>query len=402
MRGHWALDPAISFLNHGSFGACPRDVVACQRRWQDLLEREPVQFFLHTYARALDEARQKAAAFVGSAAENFVFVPNATYGVNAVLGSLSINAGDELLTTDHVYGACLNALHAVAERRGATVVQAELPLPFTDSTEIVNAVLQRVTARTRFALLDHVTSATGIVLPIQELVTALSARGVDVMVDGAHAPGMLEPGIDELGAGYYTGNFHKWVCAPKGAAFLTVRPDLQHTIRSLVVSHGRTASRGRSRFWEEFDWPGTSDPSAWLSVPDAIETVGKLLPGGWNEVRRRNRQLALQARALLCEALQIFAPVPEAFLGSLVALPLPISEAEFPHVNRQPAPENHSAFEVSPLQRALFNEHRLEVPVFDWPTPGRRWIRISAHLYNTLGEYEQLAQALLAELRNGL
>ncbi len=402
MRAHWALDPAVSFLNHGAFGACPREVVACQRRWQDLLEREPVQFFLHTYAQVLDEARQKAAAFVGSAAENFVFVPNTTSGVNAVLSSLDISEGDELLTTDHVYGACLNALHAVAERRSATVVQAQLPLPFTESGEIVTAILERVTARTRFALLDHVTSATGIVLPIQELVRALSARAVEVMVDGAHAPGMLEPGIDELGAGYYTGNFHKWVCAPKGAAFLYVRPDLQHAVRPLVVSHGRTAARGRSRFWEEFDWPGTSDPSAWLSVPDAIESVGKLATGGWNEVRHHNRQLALQARKLLCEALQISAPVPEAFLGSLVALPLPDSDAQFPYVRRKPVTPNHSAFDVSALQRALFNEHQIEVPVFDWPTPGRRWIRISAHLYNTPGEYEQLAQALLVELRKGL
>lgn len=393
MRSNWALDPQVVFLNHGSFGACPREVLACQRNWRDQLEQEPVQFFLNQYTKALDEARAKAAAFVGAAPENFVFVPNATHGVNAVLGSISLQPGDELLTTNHVYGACLNALHAVSERSGARVVLAQIPLPLQDEAQVVDAILECVNARTRLALIDHVTSATGIVLPIEAIVLALRSRGVEVLVDGAHAPGMLPLEVEALGAAYYTGNFHKWVCAPKGSAFLHARPDLQASLRPLVVSHGRTAARGRRPFWENFDWPGTADPSAWLSVPFAIDYLDSCLPQGWPAVRAANHTLLLQARALLCERLSAAPPADERFLGSLATIPLPPASQEHSRV---------SAFDVSPLQQALFGRHRIEVPVFDWPGPEQRWVRISAHLYNELWEYEQLAHALGEELARGL
>jgi isopenicillin-N epimerase len=307
LRRHWGLDPDVTFLNHGSFGACPRPVLEAQRRWQEQLEREPVHFMVEVLEGALDEARAVAAAFVGADPEGFAFVSNATTGVNTVLASLAHGAlapGHELLTTDHAYNACRNALDLLAARTGARVVVVPIPFPCAGPDDVLRRVLAGVTERTRLALLDHVTSPTGLVLPVERLVPALAERGVDVLLDAAHAPGMLPLDLTALGAAYVTGNFHKWVCAPKGAAFLHVRADRRAAIRPLVISHGANAVRpGRSRFRLEFDWGGTDDPTAWLCVPDALRFIAGLWPGGWPEHMERNRQGALAARRRLAERL---------------------------------------------------------------------------------------------------
>ena len=392
LRQHWGLDPEITFLNHGSFGACPLAVLEHQRQLRERMERQPVQFLARELEPLLDEARAELASFLGAAAEDLAWLSNATTGVNAVLQSLAFGPGDELLTTDHEYNACRNALEHVAGRSGATVVVAPVPFPLGSPDEVVDAVLSRVTARTRLALIDHVTSPTGLVLPIERLVRELAGRGIETLVDGAHAPGMLELSLDELGAAYFTGNCHKWLCAPKGAAFLHVRRDRRNRVRPLVISHGANSPRrDRSRYHLEFDWTGTDDPTAWLSVPAAIRFMGGLVEGGWPELRRRNRRLALQARDELCRALSVEPGCPDEMVGSMAALPLPPG-----------APgSTTSALYTDELQSALLRRFQIEVPIIPWPAPPARLVRISAQVYNRPEQYRRLAAALVELLADG-
>ncbi len=384
LAAHWTLDPEITFLNHGAFGACPREVLALQTEIRARMERDPIDFLVRALEPLLDEARARLARFLHADPDDLAFVDNATAGVNTVLRSLDLRPGDELLTTDHGYNACINALDAVASRSGARVVIARVPFPLRGPEEISDALLGAVTARTRLVVVDHVTSATGVVFPLQSLVSPLQARGIDVLVDGAHAPGMVPVDLEAFGAAYYTGNCHKWLCAPKGAGFLHVRRDRQAGLRPLVVSHGANSSRtDRSRFRLEFDWTGTRDPSALLCVGAALDLVDGLLPGGWEEVRQRNHALARRARGLICEALGVAPPCPESMLGSLAAVELP------KHPRWPPG-----ARDADPLQDMLFTRHRIEVPLYGWPGPERRWIRVSPHLHNSEAQYLFLAEAL--------
>jgi isopenicillin-N epimerase len=384
----WPLDPDVIFLNHGSFGACPREVLRHQQALRDRMEAGPVRFLSRELDDLLDVARAALARFVGAEPDDLGFVPNATTGVNAVLRSLLFGTGDELLTTDHTYNACRNTLNFVAERAGAHVVVAPVPFPLEAPDQVVDAVLSRVTPRTRLALLDHVTSPTGIVLPIERLIAELSARGVETLVDGAHAPGMVPLDLGTLGATYYSGNCHKWLCAPKGSAFLWVRRDRHASVHPVTISHGANAVRpGRSRFRLEFDWVGTCDPTAWMAVPTAIDHVGSLLPGGWPAVMARNRALALEARRLVCAAAGTKPPAPEAMIGSLASIVLP-DGVTTEIMWRRP----------DPVQTRLYDDWKIEVPVMSWPAPPKRLIRISAQLYNTHDHYARLAEALTKEL----
>ena len=377
----WRLDPTVTYLNHGSFGACPEAVLAEQASLRAEMELEPVDFLVTRLKGRLDAARDTLAGFVGADARDLAFVTNATTGVNAVVRSLEFGGGDELLVTNHTYPACRNAIDYVAARAGASVVVATLPFPVRHDEEVVAAILACVTPRTRLALLDHVTSPTALVLPLARLVAALRARGVETLVDGAHAPGQLPLALTALGAAYYTGNAHKWMCAPKGAAFLHVRRDRQADLHPLVISHGYAGG-----FHTEFDWTGTCDPTPWLCIPEAIRFMGSLLPGGWTEVMATNRALALRARDLLCGSLRVDAPAPDTMIGSMAAIPLPAA-----------APGSVAASLDSDRLGGWFRERGVRTWLSRQPLP---LLRVSAQLYNNIGQFETLA-GLLAEALRG-
>lgn len=378
----WCLDPSVTYLNHGSFGACPEVVLAAQSALRRELEREPVDFLSHSLPARLDAARAELSAFLGADSADLVFVPNATTGVNTILRSLTFAAGDELLLTNHSYAACRKTVEFVCQRSGARAVVAQLPFPCRHDDQIVSAILGCVTSRTRLALLDHVTSPTALVLPLTRLVRELQSRDVDTLVDGAHAPGMVPLALSALGAAYYTGNAHKWLCAPKGAAFLHVRRDRQAELHPNVISHGYG-----SGFHAEFDWTGTSDPTAWLCIPEALRFMAGLKPGGWPEVMASNRALALSARALLVDTCGFKPPCPDSMIGSMASLPLPPAAAGSP-AHRLDSKGLHD----------WFRERGVETWLYPHPVP---LLRISAQQYNDLDQFRRLASLILEALRGG-
>lgn len=388
MKENWLLDPTIAFLNHGSFGATPKLVLAKQSEWRERMEREPVLFLARQIDELLEVVREELATFLNADPNGIALVNNATAGINAVLRSLDLDRHDELLVTNHEYTASRNTLDFAAAVAGAKVVVVEIPFPIASPDVVVERVLERVTDRTRLLLIDHVTSQTGLVFPVERIVAELNARGVDTLIDGAHAPGMLALDLRAINAAYYTGNLHKWVCAPKGAAFLYVRENRRAGVRPTSISHGATSDRrDRSRYLIEFDWTGTDDPTALLSAPESLRVMASLVEGGWPEIRRRNRALALQARDILIDALQIEKPAPDEMIGSLAAVPIPDS----PYAA-------HSLFGNDPIQDVLFDKYRIEVPVMLWPRAPKRVLRVSAQLYNETAEYERLAGALRNEI----
>lgn len=375
LAAHWGLDPDVVYLNHGSYGACPTAVLAAQTAIRQDMERELVDFMNGSLPGRLNSARQALAAFVGADAADLVFVTNATMGVNAVLRSLPFGPDDELLVTTHTYNACRKTVDYVAHRYGVHIAVAALPFPCRHEDDLVRPILDAVTPRTRLALIDHVTSPTALIMPVARLVRELEARGVDTLVDGAHAPGQIPVALHELGAAYYTGNAHKWMCAPKGAAFLHVRRDRQAALHPTVISHGYDTG-----FQAEFDWTGTCDPTAWLCIPEAIRFMAGLLPGGWPAIMASNHALVMRARALLCDTLEVQPGCPESMIGSMATILLP----EFP------AGSIASRLDADGLHD-WFRKRGVEVWFHAHPRP---LCRISAQLYNTFEHYERLAGML--------
>jgi isopenicillin-N epimerase len=383
-RPHWALATRTVFLNHGSFGACPKPILRLQSEFRRRMEAEPVQFLWRRYEDWLEPSRAGVAHFVGAKPRDLVFVANATTAVNSVVRSLPLRRGDEILTTDLDYNACHNALAETAARAGARLVTARIPVPLESADQVHEAVLKAVTPRTRLAMIDHVTSNTALVFPVERIIRELESRGVDTLVDGAHAPGMLSLDMDKLSPSYYTGNLHKWVCAPKGAAFLWVRPDRQEGLNPAVVSHGNNTPRpGFTPFQDRFDWCGTIDPSPWFCAGESILWMGRLLPGGWNELRERNRKLTLQARSLFSKHWRVEPLCPDSMVGSIATIALP---ERFQSLGR--------TGKIDAEQLALYDRFRVEVPFVRFGRPERRYLRVSAQIYNTLADYEYLAAAL--------
>lgn len=376
---YWLFDPKVTFLNHGAFGACPIPVLDAQSQFRQQLEQQPCHFYAREYEILLDQARVELANFVGANPEELVFIPNATTGVNTVLRSLIFSEPDELLTTNHEYNACRNVLDFVASRTGAKIIIADIPFPIHSSEQIIDAIMEKVSPRTKLVLIDHITSQTGLIFPIQEIIKKLTNLGIDTLVDGAHAPGMLELNLQAIGATYYTGNCHKWLSAPKGAAFLSVQQNKQSLIRPVTISHGANSTRSdHSRFLLEFDWTGTPDPSAYLSISEAIKFMGSLLPGGWSELIKTNHNLVVNARKLLSEKIGIISPCPDDMIGSMAVLPLGERWQKY-----------------SDLNQKLWEDYQIEVPIMPWEDQTKLLMRISAQIYNSLSQYEYLAEILL-------
>ena len=388
----WSLDPDVLHLNHGSFGACPSRILERNTQLRQQMESNTSRFFEQELPELLETAREALGLFLGAPAQDLVFVDNATTGVSTVLANLDLTDGDRILVTDHGYNACSNAARYFANRASADIDVINLRFPGSDANEIVEEILGACTAHTRLLLIDHITSPTALIMPLEVIIPAVQQRGIQVLVDGAHAPGMLPLRLTELGADYYTGNCHKWMCAPKGTAFLYIRPEHQLKFHPLTISHGMNRPVGDStRFRLEFDWIGTRDLTGFLTLPTLIGYMDGISNEGWAGIMSRNRALAVEARDLIGQELDLESPCPVDMIGSLATVCLPNSK-------RTTLTDYHA---IDPLKEILRHNHGIEVSLSAWPSPAGRYLRISAQLYNSLSHYQQLTKALQLELGRG-
>lgn len=371
IRSEFYLEDGMTFLNHGSFGAVPRSVRVAQEEYRLQYERQPIRFAMRELPVLLRSTATTLGEFIGARGEDIVFVENASTGINAVVRSLfpHFKHGDEILTTSQVYGAVRQTILYAAACTGARLVEVDVPFPVAHEDEIVAAFVAGISERTTLAVIDHITSPTGIIFPIEKMIAACKERGIAVLIDGAHAPGMVELNLDALGADWYTGNCHKWLFAPKGCAFLWTHPSRQAETHPTVISHKYKVS-----YTEEFDWTGTQDFSAFLTVPNALEFYNN---HGGKALRERNHALAIEARNILSTAWNKPAPAPDAMLGFMAAIEAPVSTPG-------------TLEESLKLHDYLWDTHRIEVPVM--PFNNTLWIRVSAQIYNVREEYETLAR----------
>jgi isopenicillin-N epimerase len=374
----WRLEDNARHLNHGAFGACPAELLEVQAAWRARMERQPARFFMNELGGLVREAAAALAAFVGTAPERLGFVDNASTAVNAVIASAPLGPGDEILTTDHVYNAVRQTLRHHAGRAGASVIEAPIGMPVAGGEAVIEAVVSRIGPRTRLIVIDHVASPSAVILPVAEIAAVARDRGVPVLVDGAHAPGLLDLAVDRLGTTWYAGNCHKWLCSPKGAGFLAVAEHVPWPVHPTVISH----AYGQG-FAAEFDKTGTRDVSAWLTVPDAIAFHERL---GGKALRARNAALAREAGARLAGELGTGLGAPPSMFAAMLTV-------------RLPATGGDAAAALAPdwatgarLRNALWELARVEAPVT--ALGGALWLRLSVQAYVASGDLEGLADPL--------
>jgi len=370
------LKEGISFLNHGSFGGVPRVVFEEQERWRRRIEAEPIELLGRRQAELIEVAKRPVGTWLGMRTEDFGLVTNASEGINAVLYSLRFAPGDELLTTTHVYNAVRMAMRHTAARHDATYREVDIPTPVTSRADIAGPIIEALNERTKLVVIDHITSPTGLIFPVEEIAAACAGRGVEVLIDGAHAPGMITLDVPATGATYYAGNLHKWVCAPKGCAFLWVASRRRADVHPCVVSHNYGKSLA-----EEFGWQGTRDASAWLAMPTALAFMSDL---GWERVRMHNHALAVWAQAMLAERFNVtpVSPLDGSLIGATATVPLPAALA------------NMTDEQGTALQQSLYSRDGVEVPLFRWQ--GTWHLRVSCQVYNEAADYERLGRAVIA------
>ncbi|WP_019501026.1 aminotransferase class V-fold PLP-dependent enzyme [Pseudanabaena sp. PCC 6802] len=369
IRSQWLLEDNCVFLNHGSFGATPKVVLEAQTQWQQRLEKQPVRFMTQELPEALRHAAAELATFVGAKGEDIVFVENATAGINAVVRSLSFQTGDEIVITNHVYGAVRKTLQFICQRTGAKLIEVGVPFPISSELEITNAIAAALSPQVKLLAIDHVTSPTALIFPVAAIIRLAKQHGVPVLVDGAHMPGMMPLNIEALGADWYVGNCHKWLFAPKGCGFLWTSPAWQAEMHPTVISHGFGEG-----YLAEFDWTGTRDFSAWLAITEAIAFARNL---GVTRIYEHNHSLAVWAGQVLNHAWGGHTPITASAIGAMTAVQVPTKKAQSG---------------AKALHDYLWEKHRIEVPVIDFAN--RVWVRISAQVYNEPSEYRLLAEAL--------
>jgi len=370
------LDPSIHFLNHGSFGACPIPVFEAYQRWQRRLERQPVLFLGREMASLDRQARQPLAEYLHTAADNLVFVPNATHGVNLIARSLALAPGDEILTSDHEYGACDYTWEFLCQKSGARYRHQPIPLPAGSEAEMLDQFWQGVTDRTKVIYLSHITSPTALRLPVEAICQQARHAGIFTIIDGAHAPGQIDLNLDALDADFYTGNLHKWVLSPKGAGFLYARPDVQHLVEPLIVSwgyHSTSETSSGSQFQDYLGWTGTKDPAASLAVPAALQFMAD---HNWDDVRRSCHELLRPAIERICDLVQMS---PLYSLDSNLYVQMGIA----------PLPADA---DLAVLKARLYDAYHVEVPLIEWN--GHKFVRISVQGYNTQEDLDALYKGL--------
>ncbi len=372
----FGLDPVVTFLNHGSFGAVPAPVTLAADQWRQRIEARPIEAIGRRMNDELASVKGHVGEYLGCDPARIGFVINATSGIGSVLRSIHWRRGDRIVVSNQGYNAVRQAAQAYCERFGCEVVVADLPLPLLDDASIVNRIMRAVDARTRLVIVDHITSPTALILPVAQIARACRERGVRCLVDGAHAPGMVQLNIDAIGADWYTGNLHKWVCAPKGCAILVP------SVETVAFTHPETTSHNHGHgFAAEFDWQGTRDFAGLLAIPAAIAFVSASSPGG---LMAHNHALAAWAHRYLCNAFNVesVSPLDGSMIGSMAAVPLPAVIAQ--------------RFTSAQLfQARLYERHHIEVPIIDW---GGRWfVRVSAQAYNTTDDYVGLSGAVALE-----
>ncbi|MFI4897051.1 MAG: aminotransferase class V-fold PLP-dependent enzyme [Phycisphaerales bacterium JB059] len=384
----WPIRAGLTMLTHGSYGICPEAVREAQRRLRDRVDADPVRFFKRDLELLADRARDRVSRLVNAPATNLALVPNATFAVATVLHSVDLQPGDEVLVTNHEYNATLNELGRLCARAGARIVTAEVPLEGVSPELVVERVIERLGERTRLVVVSHIASASALVFPVHEIVRRVRERGIDILVDGAHAPGQIPVDLGALRPTFYAASCHKWLCTPKGTGFFYAESERHPSIKPLALSCRVHETRAdRAPFLCDFDYVGTNDYTGNLVLPEAIEHLAAQSPGGMNGLMRANHELVLEGARLVSERTGVALHTPSSMVGTMVALALP----------DDPAPGRPCRFE-DPIWDALYERHHIQVPVWSLPGVARRLLRVSAHLYTTLADFERLADALAEEL----
>jgi isopenicillin-N epimerase len=380
----WSLNPNIVHLNHGSFGGTPQFIIDKQKGYIDQLESEPVDFSVRRWYPIYYENKKAIADFIGTSEHNIYLVPNTTIGINHILHNQK-DTNKQWLTTNHAYGACVHAFHKIGEARDNEIIKVQIPYPLYSEEEILEQIENNLSPKTSLALIDYITSATAIIFPIKKIIDLLHSKGVKVIVDAAHAPGMVDFNLDELDADYFVANCHKWICSPKGSAFVYVNPKLQKDYKPVYYSFYNDWNADEAAHWSnQFIWEGTKDYSAYLCIKDALEYLPSLIEGDWNDIKKHNRNLAIQGAKIIANKLGVELPVPESMLGSIVNIPLWDDKIPQKFFNY-----------YTEVKNILYDQYKIEVPCILFPQAPKQYVRVSAQLYNSIEEYEYLGDCLL-------
>jgi isopenicillin-N epimerase len=379
IKDQFLIAPDVIFLNHGSFGATPEPVFAVYQHWQRELERQPVEFLDRRFGERMAAARSALADYLGTKRDNLVYVTNATVGVNIVARSLNLGPEDEVLSTNHEYGACDRTWRFLSHKRGYRYINQPISMPLASADDFAEQLWSGVTARTKVIYLSHITSPTAIIFPVAEVCRLAREKSILTVVDGAHVPGQINLDLEEIGADFYTGNLHKWLCAPKGVGFLYARPEVQELLEPLVISWGWESEKpGPSKFVDQHEWWGTRDIAPFLSIPAAIQFQEE---NNWDKVRADCHALAVEVETRICELTGLPSQyLDDSWYAQMVAVPLPFET------------------NIVALKTRLYDDYRIEVPIIEWN--GHKLIRVSVQGYNTQGDIDSLILALREFMKN--